>query len=187
MAQHSGSDSLAGSLLVSTAAIDGPEFSRSIVFLLDADDDGALGVVLNRPTEIPVIGVLDDWADRVTPPAVLFRGGPVEPQGAIGLALLQPGATEPSGWRRMTGSIGLIDLDEPVGEGLAGLRVYAGYAGWGAGQLEQEIAEGAWLVVPAEPSDLLADDPEGLWRGVLTRQPRPDSFLLTLPVDPSQN
>jgi putative transcriptional regulator len=118
---------------------------------------------------------------------VLFRGGPVEPDGAIGVARLADGASEPPGWRRMFGRTGLVDLDVPTYGDYDAVRVYAGYAGWGAGQLEAEIAEGAWFVVPARPEDLDAPAPEHLWRQVLRRQTGPLAMLVTMPVDPTRN
>lgn len=176
-----------GDLLVSTPLIGGPEFARTIVLMLNVDDDGALGVIINRPSEVTLDLVLDRWSDLVSPPAVLFQGGPVEPEGAVCVARLADGATPPEGWRAMAGSLGLVDLDQPVPGAYAAARIYAGYAGWGAGQLEGELAEGAWFVVPAEPGDLVATDPEALWRDVLRRQPPPVSYLATMPVDATRN
>jgi putative transcriptional regulator len=86
--------------------------------------------------------------------------------------------------------LGLVDLDAPPGllaAAIVSLRVYAGYAGWGAGQLQAEIDEGAWYVVPAEPADVFDTDPEHLWRRVLRRQPGALSFMSTYPADPSLN
>ena len=177
----------AGELLVSTPLIGGPEFARTLVLLLNVDDDGALGVIINRPSEIAVETVLDRWTDLVSPPAVLFRGGPVEPDGAVCVARLAEGAAPPDGWRAVVGPLGLVDLDEPVSGPFDAARIYAGYAGWSAGQLEGELAEGAWVVVPAEPGDLAAVDPETLWRSVLRRQPVPTSYLATMPTDPTRN
>jgi len=177
----------AGDLLISSPLIDGPEFSRTIVLLLNVDDDGALGVIINRPSEVGIEVVLDRWTDLVSPPAVLFSGGPVEPDGAVCVARLAAGAEAPQGWRAMFGSLGLVDLDEPVSGSFDAVRIYAGYAGWGADQLESELAEGAWFVVPSEPADLVSTDPESLWRSVLRRQSVPVSYLATMPVDPTRN
>jgi putative transcriptional regulator len=184
---HDGRMPAAGQLLVASPMLSDPNFARSLVLLLDVDENGSLGVVLNRPTGVSLADVLDPWEPLSSAPAVLFRGGPVEPDGALGLASLVDGAAEPVGWRRMFGRTGLIDLDVPTFGDYASLRIYAGYAGWGAGQLEAEIAEGAWYVVPAEPADLTSDDPERLWRQVLGRQPAPLSMLVTMPVDPTRN
>jgi putative transcriptional regulator len=142
---------------------------------------------LNRPSQVAVDGLLDSWAPWVTEPAVLFSGGPVEPEGALGVARLAVGAHEPPGWRRMFGRTGLVDLDVPVIDGFDTVRIYAGYAGWGAGQLQGEVAEGSWFVAPAEPDDLCATDSDALWRRVLRRQPEPLRMMITMPVDPAVN
>lgn len=179
-----------GSLLVATAALVDPNFADSVVLLLDADGDGALGVVLNRPSVVPVADVLDDWRDVVTEPGVLFRGGPVGPDAALAVARLSRPDDEPLGFRPTFDDVGLVDLDSPVelvDEGLSALRIFAGYAGWGAGQLEAEVAEGSWYVVPAEPADVFREDPTDLRRDVLRRQPGELAWASTRPVDPTLN
>lgn len=180
----------AGMLLISSAALVDPNFARSIVLLLSCDEDGALGLVLNRPSDVEVSGVLDGWDDLLLEPALVFGGGPVEPTGVLGVATLHEGAVEPEGWRPMFGRTGVIDLDARSAElvgAVAGLRIYAGYAGWSAAQLEMEIAEGSWYVVPALAEDLGSADPAGLWTRVLRRQPGKLSLLVTMPSDPVLN
>jgi putative transcriptional regulator len=179
-----------GQLLASPALTD-PHFARAVVLVLDHDDDGALGVVLDRPSELAVREVLPGWADIVDPPPTLFAGGPVSTGSALGVAVLVPGtASAPLGWRRVFGDTGLLDLDTPLevlADALAGLRIFAGYSGWSPGQLEAEVAEGAWFVVPAQPGDLLCAEPEQLWGRVLRRQGGRLALLATFPADPLQN
>jgi putative transcriptional regulator len=177
----------AGRLLVASPVLNDPNFAGALVLLLDVDEHGSLGVVLNRPTAVRLAEVLDPWESVASAPAVLFRGGPVEPDGAIGVARLADGVPEPAGWRRMFDRTGLVDLDAPTHGEYDAVRVYAGYAGWGAGQLEAEIAEGAWYVVPALPEDLSAADPDRLWRQVLRRQAGALALLTTMPLDPARN
>jgi putative transcriptional regulator len=181
-------EALSGMLLVATPAIESGPFLRSVVFLLDHDADGALGVIVNRPLESDVEDVLPDWADLVNAPVCLFDGGPVGMDSALALGVVAD-ATPPVGWRRMAGRVGLVDLEGPVpaGGSLAGLRVFAGYAGWGPGQLEAEVEEGAWLLVPARDGDLISPQPETLWRDVLRRQDDDVRFWTTFPDDPSAN
>lgn len=181
-------EALSGTLLVATPAIESGPFLRSVVFLLDHDADGTLGVIVNRPLESDVEDVLPDWAELVNAPVCLFDGGPVGMDSALALGVVAD-ATPPAGWRQMAGRVGLVDLEGPVpaGESLAGLRVFAGYAGWGPGQLDAEIAEGAWLVVPARDGDLISPQPERLWRDVLRRQSGDVRFWTTFPDDPSAN
>lgn len=187
--------SLTGSLLVAAPSLGDPNFERTVVVLVDHDEDGALGVVLNRPTRVDVREILPMWQDHVTGPGVVFHGGPVGRDSALALALLNPAPrddaeAEPLGFRQVHGRLGLIDLDAPpeilVAE-LSGLRVFAGYAGWGAGQLEDELAEQAWYVVPATPEDPFTADPERLWRDVLRRQGGELAMVATFPEDPSLN
>jgi putative transcriptional regulator len=164
---------LAGRLLVATPLLGDPNFRRSVVLVVeDEPGEGTLGVVLNRPTETPVEQVLESWTDLVTQPSVVFRGGPVSPNSALGLAIV-PGEDEPVGWRAL--------------DGIASLRVFAGYAGWGPGQVQAEIEEGAWYVLPAEPADAFAAEPERLWPMVLRRAGGTLALVATYPDDPALN
>jgi putative transcriptional regulator len=192
---HMGSDPKAGRLLVATPVLGDPNFRRAVVLIVEHEDtEGTLGVVLNRPTKIPVGQVLEQWTELATDPSVLFRGGPVAQNSALALAMV-PGKEEPLGWRALDGApalarLGLLDLDAPprlLAPAITSLRVYAGYAGWSPGQLEAEIDEGAWFVLPAEPGDVFAAEPEQLWRTVLRRQEGDLAFLATYPDDPGLN
>ncbi len=162
-----------GALVVAGITISDGVFDGTVVLLLDADESGTLGVVLNKVTELDLSGALPAWARLVSEPQALFDGGPVSQQGAICLAEPWSDTDEPPGWRPVTGRIGLLDLDTPVeiAEGTyRNLRVFAGYAGWDAGQLERELEFEMWHVVPALPSDPFDPEPETLWRRVLRRQ-----------------
>lgn len=188
-----------GSLLIASATLRDPHFARSLVLVLDANEDGALAVILNRPTETPVGAALPGWQDLTTPPGTFFTGGPVEGNAALALGLVS-GPPPAEGWRGLrelpgvTGAaglrLGLVDLDSDpadwVGR-LVALRAYAGYAGWASSQLDAEIAEGSWHLTPSLPSDLFSEQPGLLWREVLRRQPAPVSMLSTLPEDVSLN
>jgi putative transcriptional regulator len=185
-----------GGLLVATPQLDDPNFRRSVVLVLEHDlDGGTLGVVLNRPSDIAVTQVLPTWDNMVTGPSVLFQGGPVQTDSALALAAV-PSGQEPLGWRRLhTGTpavsrLGTVDLDAPpeilAGE-IAQMRIFAGYAGWSAGQLETEIGEGSWYVVDSEPGDTFHREPESLWRAVLRRQRGKLAYVATCPDDPSMN
>lgn len=179
-----------GSLLIAAPTMNDPNFARTIVLLLDAGHDGALGVVLNRPTELGVAEVLAPWAGVVSGPDVLFQGGPVETDSALAVAHVAADDEEPVGWRRAFANTGLVDLDAPVeiiSAAVSRLRIFAGYSGWEAGQLEGEIEEGAWYVVPAEEYDAFDDDPAGLWAAVLRRQGGRLAMLATMPAEPTMN
>jgi putative transcriptional regulator len=180
----------AGMLLVATPQLMDPNFADTVVLMLDVDDGGALGVVLNRPSGVPVAEVLESWSEVASEPEVLFRGGPVSTEGALGVALLRDRDDVPVGFREVDGPLGLVDLDTPVElltGSLAGMRVFAGYAGWGAEQLTAEIEEGSWYVVPGQAVDAFRMDPTDLWRDVLRRQPGELAWHSTRPVDPELN
>lgn len=187
--------SLSGRLLAATPQLGDPNFRRTVVLIVEDDlEEGTLGVVLNRPTEVPLDQVLESWTSLATGPQVVFRGGPISPNSALALALI-PGSVEPVGWRSLDGTpmmskLGLVDLGAPpellVG-GISSMRVFAGYAGWGAGQLKDEIDEGAWFVLPGDPADAFAADPEHLWQAVLRRQGGDLALVATFPDDPMWN
>ncbi|MFJ9318054.1 YqgE/AlgH family protein [Streptomyces globisporus] len=181
--------SLTGRLLVAAPALTDPNFDRAVVLLLDHDEEGSLGVVLNRPTPVGVGDILASWAALTGEPDVVFQGGPVSLDSALGVAVI-PGDEGPLGWRRVHGAIGLVDLEAPpelLGPALGSLRIFAGYAGWGPGQLEGELSEGAWYVVESEPGDVSSPRPEQLWRAVLRRQRSELAMIATYPDDPSLN
>jgi putative transcriptional regulator len=181
--------SLTGRLLVAAPALADPNFDRAVVLLLDHDDEGSLGVILNRPTPVVVEDILESWAALAGEPGVVFQGGPVALDSALGVAVI-PGDEGPLGWRRVHGAIGLVDLEAPpelLGGALGSLRIFAGYAGWGPGQLEDELQDGAWYVVESEPGDVSSPRPESLWRSVLRRQRNELAMFATYPDDPSMN
>lgn len=176
-------------LLASPQLLD-PNFADTVVFLLDTNDEGALGVVLNRPTVVAVADVLGAWGEVVEDPEVLFQGGPVSTDGALAVAEAMGGGDGAAGFQPVWENLGLLDLDTPT-ELVEGtfhrLRIFAGYAGWGAGQLEAEIAEGSWYVVPAVRDDVFSGDTRDLWRRVMRRQPGDLALHLTRPADPEWN
>ena len=190
-----GSEPKAGRLLVATPLLGDPNFRRAVILVVEHEvTEGTLGIVLNRPTKVPVGKVLEEWTELATDPSVVFKGGPVAPTSPLALALV-PGTEEPLGWRALDGApalarLGLLDLGAPAGllaPSIQSLRVYAGYAGWSPGQLEAEIDDGAWYVLTAEPGDAFTAVPERLWHDVLRRQEGDLALLATYPDDPSLN
>lgn len=178
-----------GRLLVAAPALDDPNFERVVILVLDHDRDGALGIVLNRASSVPVRDTLEGWVDLAAAPPVVFGGGPVEPTAVVALGRATPDEA-PDGATRILERIRLVDLDtDPIlaAGDLEHVRVFAGYAGWAPDQLEAEIDQGAWFAIDARPSDVFTDDPEGLWHAVLRRQPGGLRLLATYPADPSLN
>lgn len=160
-----------GELLISTSTGGAGIFNRSVVLLLDTAA-GALGMILNQPSEMPVEKVLPQWHDLVDPPQHLFAGGPVSVNGAICVAKLADPAEEPPGFHRAFLDVGLVHLDTPVElvEGAySDLRIFAGYSGWDVGQLENELADGRWHRASGREADIFGSDPRSLWRRTLKR------------------
>jgi putative transcriptional regulator len=181
------SASLAGKLLVASFELSDRNFRRSVVLVLAHDpDEGAAGVVLNRPTGVTAPERLAAWQPLTAAPAVLFNGGPVSRDTLLAVAVANGGHT-PEGWQPVAGRMGVVNLRGDVARAraeLAGLRLFSGYAGWQGGQLEGEIASGAWFVVGAHPDDAVTDTPDELWRAVLARQ---GGLFTTVPMDPNLN
>lgn len=173
-------ESLAGSLLVATPILIDPHFYRTVVLLIQHDEDGCVGIVLNRPTGEAVADHLPEWAEHVQEATTINYGGPVEPAVAIGLSLSAEGM--PTG----VPGLSLVDLGNPPDGHIGPVRVYSGYSGWGADQLEDEVATGSWYVVQASPDDPFDSD-QGQWRRVLRRQPGFLSVVSTFPDDVSLN
>jgi putative AlgH/UPF0301 family transcriptional regulator len=179
-----------GSLLVAMPSLSDPTFAGTVVYVLDHSETGTLGVVLGRPSQVEIRDVLPDWCDLAVEPGVFHVGGPCETDTALCLAT-SPAAVPDGGLRRVADDVYLVDLDSDpadLHDHLDGLRVFAGYAGWSAGQLAGEIAEGAWACVPGRPEDVLSDvaGPE-LWRSVMGRQSGRLAVLSAAPADPSAN
>lgn len=180
-----------GRLLVATPPLEDPNFDRTVIYVLEHHDDGALGVVVNRPTDEELSEPLDRWRDLQAAPSGVFLGGPVEPNALIALALSdRPVATATDELSPVAGRVSSADLStDPafVAAQVTAIRIFRGYAGWGPGQLEGEIEAGAWLVLDAEPSDIFDDRPDSLWRSVLRRQGGRLAWLADAPDDLSAN
>lgn len=179
-----------GVLLVAGIGLSDGVFDQTVVLVLDADAGGALGVVLNRYRDVDLDSALPGWSGVASFPRMLYDGGPVSPEGAICLATPLVEQEEPPGWRRLFGRVGLLHLDTPleIATGAyADLRIYAGYAGWAPGQLERELALGAWHVIPSRYADVFDADPTTLWRRILRRQHGGLELLSTWTSHPELN
>jgi putative transcriptional regulator len=179
-----------GRLLLAGPGLEDPNFRRTVVFMIEHTDDGALGVVLNRPSEIELSEAIPQWADLAAQPSSVFVGGPVEQGAVLGLGHVVADDA-PDGVTPINAGIAVLDLEaDPMhllGD-VSGVRLFTGYAGWGPGQLDGEIAMGGWLILDAEPGDVTTTDPDDLWRAVLRRQSDQDLALLSMfPDDLSAN
>lgn len=180
--------SYAGRLLVATPLIADPTFERTVVLLVAHGAQGSFGLVLNRPTDTAIDEVAPAWSSAAAAPGVVFIGGPVGQDSLIGLgrSALVGAHTD----TRIVGDCALVDLDAPPGAGAADwdeVRLFAGSAGWGPRQLDDEIAEGAWWVVDALPGDVVDSDPVHQWAAVLRRQRGEVAWFANHPDDPSAN
>ncbi len=194
----------AGDLLVSTPRLVDPNFDRTVVFVIEHQQAGTLGVVINRVSDISCASAVPRWASRFTEGAAVGLGGPVEPQGLLALGATDAAptvqaqhregtATESSetagAWRTVNGEVGLVDLTADPSElddEVVSVRIYGGHAGWGPGQLRGELQAGCWWVFNSTPGDLAADATT-LWYDVLARQSPPARLLAHYPDDPALN
>ena len=182
----------AGTLLLAGTDLIEPTFRRTVIYIVEHNDGGTLGVVLNRPSETAVYNVLPQWAKMTAKPKTMFIGGPVKRDAALCLGVLRIGAdpTGMPGLRHVTGRTVMVDLDaEPdeIAPLVEGVRIFAGYSGWTIGQLEAEIERDDWIVLSALPSDVLSGARADLWGDVLRRQPMPLALLASHPIDVSRN
>jgi len=178
-------------LLANTDLLE-PTFRRSVIYIVEHNDGGTLGVVLNRASETAVYNVLPQWTKLAAKPKTMFIGGPVKRDAALCLATLRVGADpqDVPGLRHVAGRVVMVDLDadpDIIAPLVEGVRIFAGYSGWTIGQLEGEIERDDWIVLSALPSDVLGGPRSDLWGQVLRRQPLPLSLLATHPIDLTRN
>lgn len=181
-----------GSLLLASTDLLEPTFRRTVIYVIEHNDAGSLGLVLNRPSETAVHNVLPQWNAIAVRPKALFIGGPVKRDAAMCLGVLKSGANVDAyaGVRIVEGRVVMVDLDaDPadIAPAVEGVRIFVGYAGWTAGQLDSELARDDWMVMPSLPADVLAPARADLWGRVLRRQSVPLAMLATHPIDLERN
>src|SRR4051812_43150015 len=177
-------ESLRGSLLIAGPALLDPNFRRTVVLIAEHTEEGAMGVILNRPSGMTVSDAAPDLEPLVGGEAPIFAGGPVQPTAGVVLAEVAE-SDEP-----IFGDVvllpGLGELADVV-DGADRIRVFAGYAGWGPGQLEDELERDDWIIEPAQPGDVYSERPETLWENVLERKGGQFALVARMPEDPSLN
>jgi len=179
-------ESLRGHLLIAGPGLVDPNFWRTVILVGEHSDDGALGVVLNRTSETSVDEAMPELAELVDGMGDIHVGGPVQPSAVVVLAdFVEP----PDASSIVVGTVGFLQPEvDPDSLGpLRRARVYVGYAGWGPGQLDEELDEGSWIVEPALADDVFTDEPDALWSAVLRRKGGPFRVLAAMPPDPNSN
>ena len=178
-------DFLQGKLIVSSPSLIDPNFRKTVVLIAHHDEEGALGLVLSRPSDVAAadaVPVLDGLPGAQDP---VFVGGPVQPEAFMVLAEFEDVAEAAA---PIIDGLGFVPADaEPGDLAIKRLRLFAGYSGWGSGQLEDELAEDSWIVVDAAAEDAFANDPDVLWRTVLQRKGGAFSLMENMPFDPGLN
>jgi len=179
-------ESLRGKLLIASPALIDPNFDRTVVLVTEHSEDGAMGIILNRPAEAPA-GELLPALEEIAGSDPLFIGGPVQPEAVVLLAeFSDPSA---AAWL-VVADVGLASAQTDIGELSPAVRrgrFYAGYSGWGPGQLEAEMELDSWIVEPPMPAELFPDDPTSLWADVLARMGGQYTLVSRMPDDPSLN
>lgn len=180
-------DTLRGWLLVASPTLTDPNFRRTVILVGEHSDEGAMGVVLNRPSPVTVAEAVPPLSSLVEDEDLVHVGGPVQPQAIV---VLGEFASPEKAGSIVVGSVGFLpaDVEDDAALGhLPRVRVFAGYAGWSPGQLEDEIDEDSWIVAAAEPDDVFTEEPDLLWGQVLRRLGGRYALLAAMPVDPAVN
>lgn len=179
-------ESLRGHLLVASPALLDPNFRRAVVLVTEHNDDGAAGLVLNRPSPVDVAAAVPQLEAVVDEDEQVWVGGPVQTDAVLVLGeFVDPDAAAVP----LFDSLGFPSLEEPeeIVPATTRRRVFAGYAGWGAGQLEEEVANEDWILEPANADDAFTADPDELWRDVLRRKGGIYELVSRMPEEPSLN
>lgn len=181
-----------GRILVATPPLGDPNFDRTVVYMLEHTAAGAIGVVLNRPLDQECPTSLQAWDALLSTPAVLFGGGPVDPDALIGVARVSgPGG---SGWHIVStdgataiGSVDLAGTPDDAGGRISAMRLFRGYSGWAPSQLDEELAARVWMVFDMVDDDVFTAAPDDLWRRVVRRQGGRVAWAADAPDDLSNN
>jgi putative transcriptional regulator len=179
-------DTLQGSLLIASPSLLDPNFKRAVVLITEHTEEGAAGLVINRPSPSPVAEIVPELEPLVDDGEQVWVGGPVQQNAVLVLGEFVDvdEAAVP-----LFGSLGFPALDDPeeVVPATTRRRVFAGYAGWEAGQLESELERDDWIVEPALADDAFTDAPDDLWADVLRRKGGIYELVARMPDDPSVN
>ncbi len=180
-------DSARGKLLIAGPALLDPNFWRTVVLVVEHNEEGALGLVLNRPSETAIGEAVEELDELIGADELLFIGGPVQPAAVIVLAQFEdPGEAALTAFDDV-GVLGTASSPEELSVGIRQAKAFVGHAGWGPGQLEAELERDDWIVEDARLDDAFSDEPRGLWSNVLTRKGGSYALVARMPADPSSN
>jgi putative transcriptional regulator len=185
--QNEGVESLKGKLLLASPALADPSFARTVVFVAAHDEDGAMGLVLNRPAEATVADSAPELEELVGAEQPLFVGGPVQPTSVIVLAAFR---NPTAAGLLISDDVGFLAAQADFADSVSATyraRAFAGHAGWGPGQLDDELEREDWIVETPRPEELFSAEPEELWSSVLTRMGGAYALVARMPLDPSLN
>lgn len=180
-------ESLKGKLLLASPTLSDPNFARTVVLVAEHNEDGAMGLVLNRPATTTVAESAPELEELVDAEEPIYIGGPVQPSAVIVLASFE----QPDVAGLLVGDhVGFLSAEEDFAtsrDATRELRVFAGHAGWGPGQLDEELEREDWIVEPPADGELFSADAEELWSEVLTRKGGAFALVARMPLDPSVN
>lgn len=180
-------ESARGQLLIAGPGLLDPNFWRTVVLVVEHTEEGAFGVVLNRPSETTVGEAVPQLSELVDPDEPLFIGGPVQPSAVIVLGRFEDAGDEALMAFDDVGVLRAGSSPEELVGGLREGRAFVGHAGWGPGQLDAEIETGDWILEPARAEDAFSAQPQGLWSAVLSRKGGSYALVARMPPDPSMN
>jgi putative transcriptional regulator len=180
-------ESARGQLLIAGPALADPNFWRTVVLIVEHSDEGAFGLVLNRPSETSVGDAVPELDELVDPEEPLFIGGPVQPSSVVVLGHFEDAGDAALMAFDDVGVLGTGSSPQELSAGLRAGRAFVGHAGWGAGQLESELERGDWILEAARVNDAFSSTPRGLWSSVLTRKGGSYALVARMPPDPSLN
>jgi putative transcriptional regulator len=178
-------ESARGQLLIAGPTLLDPNFWRTVVLVVEHSEEGALGLVLNRPSETTVGDAVPELKELIDEAELVFIGGPVQPAAVIVLARFEDPDDSVLVSFDDVGVLGATTGTEAAGAIEA--RAFVGHAGWGAGQLDGEIERGDWILEPAQRDDAFSAQPRELWGSVLTRKGGSYALVARMPPDPSWN
>ena len=181
-------ESLRGQLLVAAPTLLDPNFNRTVVLIAEHGDEGAMGIVLNRESELGVAEAAPALGELVEEEAHVYEGGPVQPTSVVVVAEFDDASDQAA--TLVLDRVGFVGAEadfDTLGDEVERVRVFAGLAGWGPGQLESELEREDWIVEPATTDDVFTADADGLWSAVLERKGGQYALVARMPDDPSLN